>query len=131
WALWTARRSNDLWTASALGAFLVHAYATLAVQAHENHLFAAVPLLVIAAAGRQRFMPVLVAVTAILAVNLNLFYGISEDVGYAIPRGVTIVDFTVVLAAINCAVLVWHAMVFRREYTTCGEPAGGAILRSC
>src|SRR5262249_2615176 len=102
-----------------------------AVQVHENHLFAAVPLLVIAAAGRRRLVPVLAVVTAIVALNLNLFYGISEDVGYAVPRSVTIVDFTVVLAAINCAALVWHGMVFRREYVENGEPAGGAILRSC
>src|SRR5205085_2385185 len=60
WALWigarahVARRTSpDLWLMAAVGAFAVHAYATLAAQVHENHLFAAVPLLVLAAAGRR------------------------------------------------------------------------------
>jgi len=115
WALWKARRSSDLWLAAALGAFCVHAYFTLSAQVHENHLFAAVPLLALAAAGRRRFAPILAATTVIVALNLNLFYGISEDVGYAVPRGLTIIDMTVVLAAVNCAVLVWHGVILNRE----------------
>jgi hypothetical protein len=120
WALWTVRRAPDLWIASALGAFLMHAYATLSAQVHENHLFAAVPLLALAAAGRRRFTPIFVAVSAIVALNLNLFYGISEDLGYAIPRGLTIVDLTVIVAIVNCGVLVWHAAVLRSECSTAG-----------
>ena len=103
---------------AALGAFLVHAYATLAAQVHENHLYAAVPLLCVAAAGRREFRPVLLAVSAILALNLNLFYGISEDVGYALPRGLTIIDITVVLAVVNCLALAWHGAVLRRAATS-------------
>ena len=91
-------------------------HATLAVQVHENHLFAALPLLTLAAAGPP-FAPVLAALTVIFTLNLNLFYGISEDVGYQIPRGLTIVDLTVVLAVANCVALVWHALVFKRECT--------------
>ena len=115
WGVWNARRSRDVWLASALGAFLIHAYATLAAQVHENHLYAAVPLLTLAAAGRRRFVPVLVAVSIVFGLNLNVFYGISEEAGYAIPRSLTPIDLTVVLALANCAVLVWHAAVLRRE----------------
>lgn len=115
WALWTARRTKDLWLFAALGAFLVHAYAVLSAQVHENHLFAAVPLLVLAAAGRRAFVPLLAAVSAIFFLNLNIFYGISEDVGYAVPRGLTIIDLSVVLSVANCAALVWHGAVLRRE----------------
>jgi hypothetical protein len=115
WALWTTRRSRDLWMVAAAGAFCTHAYATLAAQVHENHLYAAVPLLALAAAGRPAFRPVLLAVSAIFALNLNLFYGIGEDVGYALPRGITVVDATVVLALVNCGALVWHARVLARE----------------
>ena len=115
WALWTARRGKDLWLMAALAGFAIHAYATLAAQVHENHLYAAVPFLTLAAAGRRRFTPVLIAVSAIFTLNLNLFYGISEDVGYRIPRGLTIVDMTVVLALVNCVALAWHATVLRRE----------------
>ena len=115
WAVWTARRSKDLWLFAGLGAFLVHAYAVLAVQVHENHLFAAVPLLVLAAAGRRAFTPILLAGSAIFALNLNMFYGISEDAGWAIPRAVTMVDLSVVVAVLNCAALVWHGRVLARE----------------
>jgi hypothetical protein len=114
-ATWAARRAKDLWLMAALGAVSIHAFETLAAGVHENHLFAAVPLLTIAAAGRRRFAPVLVAVSAIFALNLNIFYGMSEDLGYRIPRGLTIIDLSVVLAVINCAALVWHATVFERE----------------
>jgi len=115
WATWAARRRNDLWLMAALGAFSIHAFEALAAGVHENHLFGAVPLLTIAAAGRRHFAPVLVVVSAIFALNLNIFYGISEDLGYRIPRGLTIIDLSVVVALINCAALVWHATVFERE----------------
>jgi hypothetical protein len=123
WAAWTARQSRDLWLTAALGAFLIHAYATLSAQVHENHLFAAVPLLAMASAGRPRLRPVLIVVSAILALNLNMFYGISEDVGYAIPRSWTLIDLSVVLSVLNCAALAWHGAVFRREAGVTAGPA--------
>jgi hypothetical protein len=119
WALWTARRSKDLWLMAAVGAFTTHAYATLSAQVHENHLYAALPLLTLAGAGRPAFRPVLLVVSAIFALNLNLFYGLGEDVGYALPRGITVIDATVVLAIANCAALVWFARVLKRE--SCGS----------
>jgi hypothetical protein len=122
WALWKARHGKDLWLMAAVAAFSIHAYATLGAQVHENHLYAAVPLLVVAAAGRRSFAPVLVVVSAIFALNLNLFYGISEDLGYAIPRSLTIVDMTVVLSAANCVALAWHAVKLNAE---CGKAYRG------
>lgn len=122
WGLWQARNVRDLWLASGLAAFLVHAYAVLSAQVHENHLFAAVPLLVLAAAGRRRFVPMAIAVSAIFALNLNLFYGISEDLGYAIPRTLTVIDLTVLVAAANGAALAWHAAVLRTECSTAAAP---------
>src|SRR5207248_1968684 len=85
----------------------------------DSHLYAAVPLLALAAPGRRRFIPVYAVLTAIATLNLNLFYGISEDIGYAIPRGITGIDMTVLLALANCAALGWHACIFSRE---CAEP---------
>jgi hypothetical protein len=118
WGGWTARRARDLWAFAALAAFCIHAYATLSAQVHENHLFAAVPLLVVASAGRPAFRPIALVLTAIVALNLNLFYGISEDLGYALPRAWTIIDATVWLALVNCCALAWHARVLGRECST-------------
>jgi hypothetical protein len=115
WGLWTARRARDLWLLAALAAFLVHAYATLSAQVHENHLYAAVPLLALASAGRPRLTRVYLALSVIVALNLNLFYGISEDLGYRIPRSLLVIDLTVILAVLNCAALAWHAAQLRRE----------------
>jgi hypothetical protein len=127
WGLWTARRARDPFLIAAAAAFLVHSYATLSAQVHENHLFAAVPLLVIAGAGRPRYRPVMWTVSAIFALNLNLFYGISEYLpGYAVPRSLTVIDATVILALVNCVSLVWHGAVLRRE----SAAAPGGVDRS-
>lgn len=117
WALWIARRAPDVWTVGGAAAFMTHAYATLAAQVHENHLFAVVPLLALAASGRRAFVPVLVAMSAIVALNLNMFYGFADG-EWAFPRSATIVDASVLLALINCVALSWHAVVLRRECST-------------
>ena len=83
---------RDLWLLAGVAAFCVHAYATLSAQVHENHLFAAVPLLVLAAAGRRAFLPIAIGVSAIVALNLNLFYGFGDGIGFALPRAITMID---------------------------------------
>lgn len=131
WAVAQVRRARDLWLLSVVAAFSVHAYATLAISVHENHLYAAVPLLALASGGRSRFIPIFVAVSTIVALNENLFYGIGVGVGYAIPRAVTIIDATVVLAVLNCATFAWHAAVFKSECSRPGQttaPAGDFAL---
>ena len=134
WALWTAYKSTiqsairspqsaiDVWLVAGVAAFSVHAYVTLSAQVHENHLFAAVPLLVLASAGRRALRPIAIGVSAVAALNLNLFYGFGDDVGYALPRAITIVDLTVILALLNCLLLSWHAAVLRRECSTAAAP---------
>lgn len=120
WGLWTARRARDLHLVAAAGAFFVHAYVVLASQVHDNHLFAAIPLLALAAAGRPEFLRVFVALSGVLALNLNLLYGLGEeDLRYALPRMVTVIDATLIVSAANCVALVWHAAVLRRS---CGWP---------
>ncbi len=130
WALWTAfklaignlQSAIDLWLIAGVGAFIVHAYATLSAQVHENHLFAAVPLLVLASAGRRAFAPIAVGVSAVVALNLNLFYGFGDGIGYAVPRGITVIDLTVILAIVNCFLLSWHAAVLKRQCSMADVP---------
>ena len=124
WALWTARHARDLALVSALGAFQVHAYMTLSAQVHENHLFAAIPLLVLAATTRRRLAPVLVTVSGIFVTNLYLFYGLGGD-GPAFPRTATWIDATLLVAVLNCAACVWHAVAFRNECAMRSPAAGG------
>jgi hypothetical protein len=126
WAVLQVRRTTlDLATLAALAAFTVHAYFTLSVQVHENHLFLALPLLAMVAATRPAYRRVLVVVSAIAALNLNLFYGFGGEAGYAIPRGTTGIDASVVLAVMNCGAFVWHAVTFRRECAARLAPVRG------
>jgi hypothetical protein len=120
WAVWTARRVRDVPLVAALAAFCVHAYATVGPQVHENHLFAAVPLLAVAAAGRRAFVPIFVAVSTLFALNIA-FWGIGIGAMWlALPRRLTVVDTTLLVAAASCAVLAWHAAILRREVNVAG-----------
>jgi hypothetical protein len=123
WATWRVARdaprtSPDLWLVVGFAAFTVHAYATLSAQVHENHLFAAVPLLILAAAGRRAFRPIAIGVSAVVALNLNLFYGFGDGIGWALPRAMSKIDLTVFLALLNCFLLSWHARVLHRQGST-------------
>jgi hypothetical protein len=77
-----------------------------------------VPLLVLAAAGRPGFRPIAAGVSAVVALNLNLFYGFGDGIGYALPRAITIIDLTVIVALFNCLLLSWHAVVLSRQCST-------------
>ena len=91
WGLWIGRRARDLPLVAAVAGFSVYAYSMLATRVHENHAFIAIPLLVAAAAGRRRFVPVLAAVSAWFTLNL-VFYGVVSDDGrFAVPRMLTVV----------------------------------------
>ena len=91
----------------AAGAFVVHAYFVLGVQVHENHLFLAIPLLAVSAAALPHLRGSLAAVSGIAALNLLLFYGIGR--GFPLPpRHVTVIDATVILAALNVMALWRH-----------------------
>jgi Gpi18-like mannosyltransferase len=114
WALWRARRSRDLSLVSAAAALVVHAYFVLGIAVHENHLYFALPLLALAAASRPHLRPIHLAVSAVVGLNLFLFFGLGRDFPLP-PRNFTIIDATAILAAANCALFVWHVRVFTRE----------------
>ena len=93
---------------------IVAAYFTLSVQVHENHFFLAVPLLVVAAALRREFAPVLAALSAGYGLNLYLMFGTSGDGPAEAALTVAWLDSTVVLAVANCALLAWLARTYAR-----------------
>jgi len=110
WALWRARRAEAA-VVLAAGALSVHAYFTLQVQVHENHLYLALPLMAAAAAVLPRLRGPFYLVSAVFALNLFLFYGFGRD--FKTPsRAFTMVDATVVLAFVNVGALIWHVRRF-------------------
>ena len=109
WGLWMLRRTRDLAAIAALGAFTVHVFFVLNVGMHESHQLFEVPLLVLAAALRPGLRRLALVQSAIIALNINFYYGISLGWGWAIPRQLTILDISVVLAWANLATLGWFA----------------------
>ena len=97
-------RAADLPLVAAVAAFSVCSYALLATRVHENHAFLAVPLLAMAAAGRRRFTPVLCAVSAWFTLNV-VFYGITDDGRFDVPRSFTVIDTTLLVAVLGCVSL--------------------------
>jgi hypothetical protein len=130
WAFWRARRHLRQGFGAqgapaeillAAGGLAVHAYFTLDVQVHENHLYLALPLMAGAAAVLPRLRGPLYLTSAIFALNLFLFQGFGRD--FRVPsRGFTIVDATVVLAFVNVAGLVWHARRFAEVTASYNSP---------
>ena len=111
WAAWRIRASREPSQMVAAAAFIVHAYFVLGVQVHENHLYLAVPLLAAAAAVHPRLRPVFYGISVVFALNLWLFFGLGR--GFPLPaRTATVVDSTVLLGVVNCALLILHAQRF-------------------
>ena len=115
WSLWRIRRADDLAVHALGAAFIVHAFFVLSVGVHEHHMMLAVPLLALAAALRPSIRRLHWAVSLIVALNMNLFYGIGMGLGWSLPRGLLLVDSSVLLSIANIAALVWHGRVLVRE----------------
>lgn len=101
--------SHDVARAAALGAWTVHAYFMLGAAVHENHLFLALPCALVASAVLPGYVRMARALGALLALNLFLFYGISESIGWLPSRTPLLIDSTVMLALAGVALFAWHA----------------------
>ena len=115
WGLWRLRDARDLARHALGAAFVVHAFFVLGVGIHEHHMMLAVPLLALAAALRPGLRPLFYVVSGIVALNLNLFNGLGRGFGWGIPRGLLVIDLSVLLAIANVAALVWHGRILARE----------------
>jgi hypothetical protein len=114
WAAWVVRSAPDVPMMAAFGAFTVHAFFVLSPNVHESHQLFEAPLLALAASLRPRFRSLLAAVSAIITLNINYVYGAGLGMGWKVPRMITGIDLSVLLAFANVAVLVWFA---RRLWT--------------
>jgi hypothetical protein len=123
WALWRGRYVRDLPRLALLGAWSVYAYFMLSVQVHENHFYLMLPPLALAAAALPEWRAPFWVLSGIFALNLNLFYGFGDRVGFAVPRTLTGVDATVWLSVANVAVFAWFG---RRLGRSLGAPPPAA-----
>jgi hypothetical protein len=99
---------------TATAAWSLYAYALFAAQVHENHLAPAIVLLAPAAAMDARFRPVFWATTAVVVLNLYLFYGLGEGWPSLVPRLATGIDASVLLAFASLGVFAWFTRVLAR-----------------
>ena len=111
--LWWARVCWQAWGTvrlavhAVVAALTVHIFFVLMVGLHEPQQILEVPLLALAAALEPSVRPVFYTVTVMVALNLNLFNGISRGWGWAVPRSITFIDASVILAAANVITLFW------------------------
>jgi hypothetical protein len=100
--------------AAALGCLLVHTYYTLGIAVHENHLFLALPLGLLASVVLPEYRKVALVIGLTQAFNLFAFYGVSGGIGWLPPRQITVVDVTVPLALAAVVGWGWHVAIFTR-----------------
>jgi hypothetical protein len=107
WRLWRTRDGLPLAGWAATAGWCVFAYFMFGAQVHENHLYLAVPFFALAAGLDRRLRPLFYALSAIVAINMYVFYGLSEGWPPLVNRAWTVVDLTVVLSVINLGVFFW------------------------
>lgn len=126
WAMARVRRDADVMVLTALGAFTVHAFFTLANQAHENHLAMALPLLAFVAASRREYRYLLAGTSLVVFGNLFLFFGLGDNIDLGLPRQVWGLDLTIAVALFNLVLFVAHGRTFRRLASATPTPAADA-----
>lgn len=117
WGLWLGRRARGLPRLALVGAWSCYAYFVLSVQVHENHFYLILPLLALAAATLEEWRRPFWTLSWIFALNLNLFYGFGDTIGYALPRSPTGIDASVLLSGVNLACFVSFARRLRGALT--------------
>jgi Gpi18-like mannosyltransferase len=121
WGLWRLRRRPDLAAHALASALVVHAFFVLGIGVHEHHMMLMVPLLALAAALQPALRPLFYVVSAIVALNMNLFYGIGMGRGWSVPRLLLGIDLSVLLSIANVVALVWHGRIVM-ELTRSRDP---------
>jgi len=107
WGLWRTRRGAAPAAWALVGGWTVFAYAMLGAQVHENHLYLAVPMFLLAAALAPEYRGVFWAVSWTTALNMYFFYGLGDGRPPLGGRSWTGIDVTVVGAFVNLALLGW------------------------
>jgi hypothetical protein len=114
WGLWAGRKVRDFPRLALLGAWVCYSYFMLAVQVHENHFFMILPLLALTAAVVPEWRRLFWILSVIFALNLYLFYGLGERVGFGVSRRITGLDATVWLSIANVAAFIGFGRRLRR-----------------
>ena len=107
WAMWRTSRGVSRAGATALAAWSLYAYFMFGAQVHENHLYIALPILVLAAGELKTLRPAFWVLSAIVTLNIYLFEGLGTGHPPLIDRRWTVIDMSVLLSVINVCVFIW------------------------
>lgn len=107
WVMWRMRKVRTLADGAVLAGWLAFAYAQLAAQVHENHLYLALPFLALAGGLDRRYRIMFWWVSGVFAANLLLFEGLGRGMPAWLDRRWTGIDTTVLLAAISVGLFAW------------------------
>ena len=107
WRLWRSRTGQSLASWAITAGWCVFAYFMFGAQVHENHLSLAVPFFALAAGLDRRLRGPFYTISAIVALNMYVFSGLSEGWPPLINRAWTVVDLTVVLSLISLGAFFW------------------------
>jgi len=110
-ACWNTLGTIRLSLHAALAALTVH-IAYVALMGMKPNQVLEVPLLALAGALEPALRPVFYVVTVVVALNVNLFDGVG-GMRWAIPRGITFIDASVIVAALNVMTLFWLSGLLR------------------
>jgi hypothetical protein len=111
WGAWRVRRSRTLDAWLLFAGWVVLAYFMFGAQVHENHAYLAVPCLAVAAGLNPRWRPFFWIVSALVAFNMYVFYGLGAGWPPIVSRTWTVIDLTVLA---SCAALAVFAYGSRR-----------------
>ena len=109
-AMWRMKRARSLADGAALAGWTAWAYAMLAAQVHENHLYLAVPFLAVAAGLDRRYTRMAWTVSLIATLNLYLFEGLGMGWPPLVDRTSSFIDASVLLAVVNVGAFVWFTV---------------------
>ncbi len=115
WLGWLMRGVSQLPALAAYLALVIHVYFVFAIGVHENHQVYVVALLLIAATAEPAYRRLTAMVSALVALNMLLFYGLGRDFPQ-VPRSGAFLLVTVALSFANIVLLAVHARLFRDTY---------------
>ena len=115
WGFWRLRstRSSASWFFYA--GWIVLAYFMFGAQVHENHAYLAIPCLAVAAGLEARWRTFFWLVSALVAFNMYVFYGLGEGWPPLINRRWTVIDLTVLASFAALALFLKGTLLLRSD----------------
>lgn len=122
WAFSRVQGRAGLGPHAAMGALLIHVYFTVGISVHENHLVYGLPLAAMATVAIPAYRHLAWGFTAMITINLFLFYGFGRD-AVVFQRTGWFWAISTAGAAGGLLLLAWHGYLFWTRTARPPEPS--------